>query len=859
MTNQSPIITSPYEGRQDLNFGIEPLWSVLGEGMSIVDPDGELQQATVHITHAESVGQFSFDYNLAAAAGITYRIALVDGTLSVYFEGAASADAYQDLLSSLVFLRQEINLESITHAVSVEVVDAQGARDALSYQLVEPVEYPPPVINGAPESNRWSHDLGDGQSIDLFLNLEVISPDVHMARITIRGFRPGADKIEWDNSSANGFEISPEYTNDPEDNGIGRYTLTIREAEGAQKTQEQWSALLRSLRYDADGNGTAGPVDLTRDVSLDIADARGGQNSASQRVTVNVADGANDQKASISSLTELNYPSDNSVMVLDRNMSVTDDGGYISSAVVQLTYPAPYAGDELRFVGTLPEGVTMHLDSTWQKLTFSGQASVEVYQTLLRNIAFVNSSSERTLETRTISFVLHDGMQRSDVHTISLNFNPATSAPRVLDLDTESNVRYIEGDAGALALGDLGLSEDSGVLQSAEIMIHGRVEGDVIALVFDEAFLRERNLGHLRFEYFNGPEGASQGIRIIGEASVDAYTALLRTLRYENTGDDPTADLRGAGERQTAREISVRVNNGNNWSEEARFLVDIESRNDATMISTAHHNATREAVNYARSNLNVDLFPDIQIDDPDSPIHSLTLVVDNLDYATQRLWFSEAQFNALGFKGSLTRLESENAFILSVEPLHDGVSYEALQQALRSVKLLTTGMPRPSQHKVTLQLAEANYSNDAAEMINHTVEYSLAITPYRAASFSDVSHEVRSVNGDAVLLDSDLNLVHDMAADAYAAWVKIENVAAGDLLSVTGDLVGFDLQYVAERGLLWITGQKSFSEYESLLERVAFSSSAGRASDASREVKFSIFDGYDWSGHHTMQVNIDWA
>lgn len=422
-SNRAPVITSTYWGRQDLSFEYYPVWRVLDEDARITDADSNLQQATIRITNATSVDQLNFDRAAADAAGIQYRVELIEGVLALYLTGTAIPSVYQQILSSVDYMRLDTNLQNIRHTVSVEVRDVHGASADMTYTVLEPIEYPPPVINAAPQSNVWSFSVGQGQSIDMFPVLDVESPDLRTATITVRGFRSGSDKIEWASTAANGFQITANYVNDPRDYGLGRYTVTIREAVGVQKTQEEWSALLRSMRYDADGNGSAGPVDQMREVWLDVGDAIGGQDSVFHRITVDVAGGANNQKASIGAVTERHYGIDRPVMVLDPNMTIADDGGYISSAIVQLTYPAPFEGDELRFLGTLPQGITMHYDPTWEVITFSGQASVEVYQNLFRNIAFVNSSQTWDQQRREISFVVHDGARWSDNRVIQLNFS----------------------------------------------------------------------------------------------------------------------------------------------------------------------------------------------------------------------------------------------------------------------------------------------------------------------------------------------------------------------------------------------------------------------------------------------------
>ena len=115
------------------------------------------------------------------------------------------------------------------------------------------------------------------------------------------------------------------------------------------------------------------------------------------------------------------------VSIADTDRTITDvDSGNIVSATITLTNAQ--TGDVLA-AGTLPAGITASV--VGNVVTLTGSATLANYQAALNAITFNNTSDTPNTTPRSITVVVNDGSNNSNIATTTINVTASNDAPTV--------------------------------------------------------------------------------------------------------------------------------------------------------------------------------------------------------------------------------------------------------------------------------------------------------------------------------------------------------------------------------------------------------------------------------------------
>ncbi len=124
----------------------------------------------------------------------------------------------------------------------------------------------------------------------------------------------------------------------------------------------------------------------------------------------------------------LAYTENAAATVVDGALTLTDaDSPNLSGATVRITSGFTAGQDTLAF--TDQSGITGSWNVATGVLTLTGSASVASYQTALRSITYVNTSEQPSTSTRTVSFVVSDGLGTSTAATRNVTVASVDDAP----------------------------------------------------------------------------------------------------------------------------------------------------------------------------------------------------------------------------------------------------------------------------------------------------------------------------------------------------------------------------------------------------------------------------------------------
>lgn len=203
----------------------------------------------------------------------------------------------------------------------------------------------------------------------------------------------------------------------PVENPLG--TITLDPASG-------WSSNTRYIaRYDVADNG-----EYVQSIDIRVDNA---ENAAGNPQTqYNVADKFNidmsDPQLSAIEVANIAYTENDAATLLTSNILITDAGGQISTATIQITGNYQNGEDLLAYTNTPPiSGVFVAGTGT---LTLTGPGTVAQFQTALRSVRYQNTSDDPSGLTRTVSLTVNDGViGNSNTVTRDIDVTPVNDLP----------------------------------------------------------------------------------------------------------------------------------------------------------------------------------------------------------------------------------------------------------------------------------------------------------------------------------------------------------------------------------------------------------------------------------------------
>jgi hypothetical protein len=521
--------------------------------------------------------QLTNGFTVASTAtnGLNVSVSVSGGMATVSFAGAnLSAAALQALIDGLTYRNDSQNPTDAGRTVTItQIVDSGGtsnggdADTALSITSmvnVDPVNDAPTV---APANNGVGYTEGAaGTVLNSAITLgDVDSSDLTGATITINDFVAG-DTLGV--TLGAGISIA---------SNSGGVLVLIGNASVAD-----YEAVLRTVTYfHAGDDPNLGGTDNTRNVSWQVTDDTGiVSNSATTQVGLTAVNDAPDADIGPS---EYNAPPGVTLDLKNSGLSISDPDS---------------AGNAITVVLSVTEGtLTVTPGTTSTSVVGSGTSSVTITGTAAEINALLNGNA-----TSTVSYVDNEATPAATVTlTLAVDDGGATGSGALTDNDTAiinidqppviggvgGTVGFTE-NGGAVTI-DSDLTVDDPDAPNSGDQIHGAtvtisagaVLGDVLAAV---------TAGTNITAVFNGTDT----LTLTGTDTLANYQAVLRSVTFTNTGENPTDS--GAS---TSRTITWVVrDNYDVPSASATSTVAVTAQNDAptATITLPSYAATEQTV-----------------------------------------------------------------------------------------------------------------------------------------------------------------------------------------------------------------------------------------------------------------------
>jgi hypothetical protein len=214
---------------------------------------------------------------------------------------------------------------------------------------------------------------------------------------------------------------------------------------------------------------------------------------------------------------------------------ITDADGSTTLASATITLTDPQAGDLLAVdPGALPVGIiSSGYDPGTGILTLSGVASLTDYETALEAIRFNSAGDDPVAGNRIVQVVINDGANDSPAAISLITVVAVNDAPALVVADAT----YTENDP-ALALSPLASvtdPDDTDLHFAAVHITAGSFPGDGDTLTVNGATSGTTVTG-ITFAW----DPALHALTFHGASSVANYQALLQTVEFQSTSDNPT-------------------------------------------------------------------------------------------------------------------------------------------------------------------------------------------------------------------------------------------------------------------------------------------------------------------------------
>ena len=152
------------------------------------------------------------------------------------------------------------------------------------------------------------------------------------------------------------------------------------------------------------------------------------------------------------------------------------------------------------------------------------------YEAALRAVTYQNTSENPSGLVRTVSFTTSDGTADSNVQTRQITVTPVNDAP-VLAAIEGTSLTYTENDPATAVTATLTASDvDNTNLTGATIQITGNYQNGQDVLSFT-------NTGTITGNW----NAATGTLTLSGSDTVANYEAALRSVKYANTSETPSA------------------------------------------------------------------------------------------------------------------------------------------------------------------------------------------------------------------------------------------------------------------------------------------------------------------------------
>ena len=508
--------------------------------LSIADPDStQLQGAVIQITGNYNANGSIDTLRFTNTARITGTFVISTGTLTL--TGIDTVANYEAALRSVTF-ENHFDDTAPTRTLSLSVTDNTGLVSNLVTRNVEITTISNAPILSAIESTSQFYKYNDPYS----------PPPVISSTIQVRdydsGMMNGAVVTIAGNYDANlerlGFDITGTSLKGSWNASTGQLFIY------GQDTVANYTKALRTVAYLNLGSQST----LTRTISFQIADDTSIVSNVVSRdlsfVDTNVA-----PTLASNSPSALNFVEGSPATPIAPSLTISDpDSPLMQSATVKIS--TNYVLNEDRLVYTSVGRIRGFFQSTSATLYLSGADTVANYQAALRSVQYLNTSSSPSTATRTISFIVSDGLATSSVVSRNITVQ-AINDPPTVRTNEQSDLTYSATDGAVAIVPELTVTDpDNATLACATVRIVSNYQRNSDFLEFVNPVPGSNITGN-----FDATTGV---LKLTGTDSVTNYRLALAAVTYRFVGSPETMSkmifLNASDGITSSQSVSRRIN-----------------------------------------------------------------------------------------------------------------------------------------------------------------------------------------------------------------------------------------------------------------------------------------------------------
>lgn len=403
----------------------------------------------------------------AASANMTSRLQVSAGIVNVSLSGLASITAGTNgtgdltILGTLTDINDSLATISYTgnsnvtgtaaDTLTVTSNDGGNTGSGGALQAVNSVQIDIAAVNDAPilsgiENTPLDYIENDGAvvvSSQVSIS-DVDDTNIESVEIQIDGnYIPGEDSLE--------------FANTPGISGDWNASTGILTLSGTD-TITAYEAAIHAVTYE---NTNENLSTLTRTVSITVNDGLQNSNTITRDITVAAVNDA----PVLSGIEQVsaNYIENSVPVGFTDSLSISDvDDTLVDSAIVSISGGFTAGEDLLVFSDQL--NISGNYNALTGDLYLTGSASKTDYETAIRSIAYLDTSEDPALTTRTVDITISDGDSTSNILSRDITVTTVNDAP----IGADAIISGLEDTPVTLQVADFGFTDpvDSGVFDA---------------------------------------------------------------------------------------------------------------------------------------------------------------------------------------------------------------------------------------------------------------------------------------------------------------------------------------------------------------------------------------------------------
>ena len=578
-------------------------------------------------------------------------------------------------------------------------------------------------------------------------------------------------------------------------------------------TVTNYQTALRSIAYE---NSSNNPVSSVRTVSFTVFD--GDVNSSVESRLINISAVNNAPVLATIETQPASYTENAAAIGITGNLSISDvDDMQIQSATVAISNNYVAGEDELSFTPMFGIGGTF-LNGT---LTLTGSATVAEYETVIHTVAYSNTSENPSLVTRTVEITVNDGDSDSNTMSRDITVSGVNDAPDLSSIE-QLPASHIEnavatGITGNLSIGDV----DDTLIQSATVTISNNYVAGEDTLSVDSQIASQVGIVG---SFSNGT------LNLSGPATLAQYEAVIHSVAYSNTSEDPAAAV---------RTVEITVNDGVADSNPVSRDVEVIPVNDAP-VGAGIESA---ALVYPENSGTAVVSNTLSLSDLDDVnLEGATVQIGGYVNGEDLLTFADT--------ANISAVWNPSTGTLTLSGTDTVAGY---QSALRSVAYENTSNNPVTSPRAVAFIVQDGDANSNVQI--RTIEVgavnnspSLATIESQPASYTENTAPI-AITGNLSVGDVD-----DIEIQSATVTISGNHIASEDILSFTDQ---FGIVGAYSNGTLTLTGAASVANYEAAIHSVTYENTSENPSAGTRTVEITVNDGVSDSNALSRDIVIN--